>query len=105
MALKSVRATANIPGELQPLIDRRMRDEKYPSLSAYIVGLILFDLYARRKHLMTAELMRQPQWVRDQIIQELVENFDKPDTRPGSWFEHRIEELVAQNKLGNKANE
>jgi hypothetical protein len=101
MALKTVRVTANIPGELQPLIERRMRDERYPSLSAYIVGLILFDLYARRQHLMTAELMRQPQWVRDQIVAELVENFDKLDTRPGSWFEHRIQEL-AEKAAGKK---
>jgi hypothetical protein len=99
MALKSVRITVNVPGEIADLIKLRVREEKYPSDSAYFVGLALFDLYARRPHLLTGTLMREPQWLRDQVIAELVRDFDKDGKRPGGWFENRIEELIAEKSL------
>jgi len=98
MPLKPFRVTTNIPGELQELVDRRVREERYPSISAYLVGLVLFDLYARKPHLLTGSLMREPQWLRDQVIAELVRDFDDPESKPGGWFEHRIEELIAQQR-------
>lgn len=94
MALKPIRVTANVPAELGSLIEKRVRSEKYPSTSAYIVGLILFDLYARRPHLMTAPLMRQPQWLRDEVIEQLAKDYEEGN-KPGGWFEHRIEDLIA----------
>lgn len=93
MALKPTRITANVPAELKDLIERRIKTEKYPSVSAYIVGLILFDLYCRRPHLMTGPLMRQPQFVRDEVIEQLVKDFEEGN-RPGGWFEHRVQELI-----------
>lgn len=98
MPLKPFRVTTNLPGEIQELVERRVREERYPSVSAYLVGLVLFDLYARRPHLLTGTLMREPVWLRDQVIAELVRDFDDPDTKPGGWFEHRIEELIQQQK-------
>lgn len=98
MPLKPFRVTANLPGEIQELVDRRVKEERYPSVSAYLVGLVLFDLYARRPHLLTGSLMREPQWLRDQIIAELVRDFDSAEAKPGGWFEHRIEELLQQQR-------
>jgi hypothetical protein len=102
MPLKPFRVTTNIPGELQELVDRRVKEERYPSISAYLVGLVLFDLYARRPHLLTGTLMREPQWLRDQVIAELVRDFDDPESKPGGWFEHRVEELIEQGKERRK---
>lgn len=98
MALKTIRITINIPGEAEELLEKRVKEERYPSLSAYFNGLFLFDLYARRPHLLTASLMREPQWVRDQVVSELVRDFDKEETHPKGWFEIRIEELIAERK-------
>lgn len=102
MPLKPFRVTANLPGEIQALVERRVRDEKYPSHSAYLVGLVLFDLHCRRPHLLTGTLMREPQWIRDTVIAELVRDFDDPTTRPGGWLEHRIAELVQQQRDAEK---
>jgi Arc/MetJ-type ribon-helix-helix transcriptional regulator len=102
MPLKPFRVTANLPGEIQELVDRRVKEEKYPSVSAYVVGLVLFDLHVRRRHLLTGELMREPQWLRDQVIAELVRDFDKLEGKPGSWFEHRIEELLQQRRAAGE---
>ena len=98
MQLKPVRITVNLPAEIADLVKRRVREEKYPSDSAYFVGLALFDLYARRPHLLTGELMREPQWLRDQIIAELVRDFDKPEKQTGGWFERMIEKLIAERR-------
>jgi len=102
MPLKPFRVTTNIPGELKELVDQRVREERYPSISAYLVGLVLFDLYARKPHLLTGSLMREPQWLRDKVIAELVRDFDDPGTKPGGWFEHRIEELIAEQQREGK---
>ena len=101
MQLKPVRITVNLPAEIADLVKRRVREEKYPSDSAYFVGLALFDLYARRPHLLTGELMREPQWLRDQIIAELVRDFDKPEKQTGGWFERMIEKLIAELRAGS----
>lgn len=98
MPLKPVRITVNLPAEIADLVKRRVREEKYPSDSAYFVGLALFDLYARRPHLLTGELMREPQWLRDQVIAELVRDFDAEAKRPGGWFEKMIDRLIAERR-------
>ncbi len=103
MPLKPVRLTANLPAEVEPLVERRIKEEKYHSVSAYIVGLILFDLYARRPHLLTSSLMSEPQWVRDQVIAELVRDFDDPEKARG-WFEIRIEELMEERRRADEGS-
>lgn len=96
MPLKSVRVTVNVPGALADLAKRRSLEERYPSLSAYFVGLLVFDLYARKKHQMTADLLRDPQALQDAVFDEIARDFDNLATKPGSWFKRRIEELAAE---------
>jgi hypothetical protein len=101
MPLKTFRLTGHLPGEIQELVSRRIKDLRYPTDSAYVNGLVLFDLFCKRDHRLTAPLMREPQWVRDKVIEQLVQDFDKPDIdlkRPGGWFEERIQELVEEEK-------
>src|ERR1700747_2340177 len=42
LAMKTIRHTVNVPGELEPLINDRVRD--FRSLSGYFVGLCFTDL-------------------------------------------------------------
>lgn len=97
MALKSVRITAHIPGELKSLMDVRVREENYPSVSAYLAGLVVFDLHCRGPHVLFGPLMSEPIEIRDAVIAELVRDFDKPDLERGcEWLERRIADLVRQ---------
>lgn len=99
-----VRKTVNVPHDLWPLIERRIDEEKYHSISDYFIGLAIFDAFCRRKHKLTGELLREPQKVIDKVIEQLVRDFDDPAVkRPGGWFEARIDELVAQEKTKAQA--
>jgi len=91
----STRMTVNLPGEIEELVRQRVEELRYPSLSAYLTGLALFDLYCRRPHWLTAELMREPQWFRDRVIAELVRDYASGE-RPRGWFEQRIRELAEE---------
>ena len=75
-----------------------MKEEKYRSISAYFVSLAVFDIWARQKHKFTAQIMNEPQEIQDKIFEELVREFDNPSGKPGSWFDHRIEEIIEQRK-------
>jgi hypothetical protein len=106
MPLKTFRLTGHLPGEIQELVTRRIKDLRYPTDSAYVNGLVLFDLFCKRDHRLTAPLMREPQWVRDKVIEQLVQDFDRPDAdhkRPGGWFEERIKEVVDEEKRRARA--
>lgn len=99
MPLKRARHTVNVPGEIEALMQKRKTEEKYRSVSDYFVSLLVFDIYARRKHVLTAQLMNEPREIQDKVFEELRESFDKPDAKPGSWFEHRIDELLNERRV------
>lgn len=99
MALKPFRATANLPGELEEDFDKRWHELGYPSFSAYLTGLALYDLWSRRLHRLTVPLMKEPQYIRDKIIHEIKAMYNNPDPelkRPGGWFERELERLLKE---------
>jgi hypothetical protein len=91
---KSTKLGLSLPDPLVTMADERAKQEGYPSRSAYIAGLILFDYYCGRRHWLTAQLMNEPKEILDRVIQEVIEN----PGRSSSWFEHRIEELMKERK-------
>ncbi len=97
---KPVRISITLPAALIPLMRKRQKEERYHSLSDYIAGLGTFCAYCRREHKLTGPLFREPQWVIDKVMDQLVKDFDTlpPEERPGGWFEERIEELVTKAK-------
>lgn len=99
--LKPSRITINLPAPLTRLVQKRVDEEGYGSASEYFVALAAYDLLLRREHRITASLMRRPRAFRDAIFTDIARNFDQGEspTRPGSWLEHRLEELV-QERLG-----
>jgi hypothetical protein len=92
--LKAERITFSVPGLLSGLIKRRVKELGYKSLSGYIVGLILFDLWARKPHKLTQQIVNDDDQVtKDAVFREIVETFDQPG-KTGGYFEHRIQEIV-----------
>lgn len=89
--------TVRIPQVLMPKIEHRWRDQEYPSITAYIIGLIAFDLSCKRPHSVTAELMRKPQYTRDIILKEICDAYDTKETLPGGWFLMRMKQLAKED--------
>lgn len=98
--LKPLRFTIRLPAEIVPLIDKRVKEELYHSMTAYFVGLAIWDCYFRNAHKLTGALMKEPHWIIDEVIAELVADFDKipEDKRHGGWIEKRILALLKKKR-------
>lgn len=90
--LKPVRITVNIPAQLIPLVKTRMTEEHYHSASAYLVGLLLFDLVARSRHAITSTVMSDPPELQEKVFDEIVRDFNNTNRTDSGWFRHRVEE-------------
>lgn len=94
--LKSARRTVTVPGIINDLIDKRMEQLGYDSVSGYLLGLVLYDLWCKKNHALTQKIVMEPnQDMKDAVFAEIAENFGKPE-RPSSYFEHRLRELAGQ---------
>jgi hypothetical protein len=95
------RFTVTVPAALMPLVRVRVKELRYKSLSAYVSGLIIFDLKRRTPtekgvpHHKTAPLMREPDWIRKAVFTQLAEDFGNPDRRWPHGIEGRIDELIS----------
>ncbi len=76
------------------MADRKWREQGYKSRSAYLSGLVVFDYYCGQKHQLTAELMNQDLETQEAVFAEVLAHPGKET----SWFKHRIEEIIAENK-------
>lgn len=95
---KPEKATIRYPAELKPLIKKRMAEEHYRSESAYFNGLLLFDLTARCKHWLTAQIVNEPPEILDKVVAEIVRDFNHLPRRDGGWFRGRVKELIAERE-------
>ena len=91
-----------IPGIIAGLISRRAKALGYRSISGYILGLILFDLWSRKPHALTLQIVNEDsQAMKDAVFAEIAQSFDQPE-KPSSYFEHRLQELAEEiAKKGN----
>lgn len=97
MAVKNpIPHTIRIPDDMEARIQARWKDQEYPSITAYFIGLALYDLMCKCPHKVTAELMRKPQYVRDIIIREICEAFDSKEEKPAAWMRKRFLELAKE---------
>lgn len=102
---KPYRVTVNLPRELEQIFKARVRELKYPSESAFLVGLVLFDLLSKRDHRLTGSLMREPQWSRDQFIAEVVKTYElDPGPKDDGWFDRTVKEIIAERMKLPPAN-
>ncbi len=98
---KPFRFTVNLPRILEPLVKARRLQEGYKSDSKFGAGLVLYDLMTRRKHSITAEIMRKPDWVIYKAAEQIVEDF-KNNVRHGraaepSFFQRELEKFVREH--------
>ena len=102
-ALKSQRKHVTVPGILANLIEKRAEMLGYKSVSGYLLGLILFDLWCRKPHALTLQIVNEDsQAMKDAVFGEIAGSFDKP-AKESSYFEHRLSELAEQITLKNTA--
>lgn len=82
--------TANLPGFLKPVIERQWKAEHYAGKSEYAVGLILWDIYSRQPHATTGTLMRQPSWMVDSFVRDLMAELGEPPLPPNEVVPYRF---------------
>lgn len=96
--LKPIPKTVRVPATLLRCIEARIKEEHYGSFNDYNVGLLAFDIYARRRHWLTARIMQEPIYIREIIFEELVSDFERGEMKQGGWFDARIEQLIAERR-------
>lgn len=84
--LKTYRLAVNVPNVLISAAQVRKKEERYRSDSAYLTGLILYHLHVfgkdrRPRHERTAPLLKQPDWLRDELIEKIVADTGNPDRK------------------------
>lgn len=98
------RLNVSVPNVLLPLVKLRAREERYKSGSAYISGLVIYDLKCRAPHPKkvphhkTSPLLRQPDYIRNLVFAQLAKDFGKKTRKWPKGIEGRIEELIAEYK-------
>ncbi len=93
---KSQRRNVTVPGAIDSLIDRRAKALGYRSVSGYILGLVLYDLWCRKPHLLTKQIVDEDQReMREAVFAEIAASFDGPE-KASSYFEHRLEEMAEE---------
>lgn len=105
MPLKPIRISVTVPAELEPLIAARIGEEHYHSKSAFMLGLLLFDLGSRCKHWLTSDLLSGPQEMLDKAVVELLREFPNLPRRDGGWFRGMVKAIMDEhhgNPLGDK---
>lgn len=90
------RVMVNVPAVLAIILRQRMVELKFSSSSAYFLSLLVFDLYARRPHLLTGSIQSDSPETRDAFFEGIARDFDDLQSKPPGWFEHRLEELARQ---------
>jgi hypothetical protein len=89
---KPHRQSISFPTILLKIIDQRMREEGYKSITLYILALIIFDICAHRRHWLTSRMLNEPKSVQDRVLAGMVDDFHAGVKRVGGWYEHQLDE-------------
>lgn len=92
--MRSENLTTRLPCPIKEVLAERAHDLGYPTVSAYILGLVRYDLLTQRKHACTAELARLSNSEQDKIDDEITRLFRSGEAVHGSWFEARLQEAA-----------
>jgi hypothetical protein len=96
--MRSTNFTFRVPYPLRELLDERARQLGYPSVAAYLVGLIRYDMLTQKPHACTAELSKLNNREQDALDDEIASMFGRQEAVNGCWFEHRLAEAVEAAK-------
>ena len=92
---KSVRRWISLPGILEPILDLRSQEFRYPALSPYLLELICFDLRKRRAHDLTlpfGRLSRKEQIAFDRLLARYY--------KPGRDQQGLLPKLILGEEIG-----
>src|SRR5436190_7618518 len=99
MPLKRTKQHVTTPGELDELLADRLKQLGcYASLNEYINSLILYDLWAEKPHQLTGPVFARRREQLPALVAEVIRDYGKPG-KTGSFFEHRIEEVIIERVL------
>ncbi|MEO8206646.1 MAG: hypothetical protein ABI615_10735, partial [Chthoniobacterales bacterium] len=94
--------TANVPSVLHPCFVKRAKDLGYPSLSAYLVSLAMYDLMIGKPHGLTGKLPELSYAEQDKVHDEVARAFESGETIGGCWLENRINEAMTSVTTGSE---
>lgn len=97
--MRSKKVGTHIPLDLLPAFEKRAADEGYPSVSAYLVSLGVYDCSVARPHYATGKIHELSMEEQDRIYKEVGRACIAGETIGGSWFEARLEEATKKAGL------
>jgi len=90
--LKRVKRTVSTPGEGEEKIQARLALLNM-TFQQYVNSLVTYDCWAEKPHTLTGEACRLGGAEEQRLWAEVNRDFGKKD-KTGSYFEHRVAELV-----------
>lgn len=103
--MRSRTRSVKLPHDLIDACERRARDLGYPSLNAYVIALMRYDLMVRGPHHVTLPIARMPLAEQDNIDARLLELEKQGKGERGVFFEHLIRRMQGETADPNAAGE
>ena len=80
------RFAVDVPLTLMPKVEWRIENQRYKGVSAYLTGLVVYHLNAfgpdrKPRHERTSALLREPEWLQEQVFRRIVTDFNNPDRK------------------------
>ena len=92
MALSRTKRSVTTPAEADEIIQKRLA-QLGMTFQQYVDSLISYDLWAEKPHLFTGDACRGKRPEQERLWSEVISDFGKSE-KTGSYFEHRVAELV-----------
>lgn len=100
--MRSKRITVNIPLDMYPALEHKMKKEGYPSVAAGLVAMGLYDIIIDRPHSATGGLYSFSLDEQDRMFQNASKNYFSGEAKEGSWHERTLEKIVEKAALREK---
>lgn len=92
-----IRKSLHLPEVLGEAMELRWKQLEYPSLNAYLKGLIAYDCLVQGDHTITRELADAAPHVQDRLHQKALECCQDGSRERGSFLRHLIREIIGED--------
>lgn len=96
--MRSKSLTIRVPQPLREIMEERAVALGYPTVSAYMVGLLRYDIMTQKPHAMTSDLAKLSLCEQDRVDDELAALWESKEGLNGSWFEACLARALAKGK-------
>lgn len=88
----------SIPGEASEIFDKHLFKLRhfYANEREYVESVVAYSLWCEREHHLTGPSFANRE-TRQKMWDEIIADYGKPN-KSGSFFEHHVEEFVAEQK-------